>query len=295
MMQSFRWAVTSAIAAFVISILLGVISGVGSFHLILRALVFAGVFFGLGFALRFLIEGYFPDLLVMDSEGDDSGDMDFDTTGQQVNITVDSMGEYAVPELYKTPGDPKELGNIEDLISGAFSSRASRSEGIDRKKEEGYNNTAGIQSAPAGDTSDFADMSMFDKTPSAAPARPADTVFTPSLGDDTGLGGLPDLDSLATAFSSSGESKPEQGPAPAPAGAAPVEEAESLSFGDDDIFGGTPDSAPPLAMDEFVPQQAEDLEQVQTRTTGNKPQPLEGDFKPEQIAQGIRTVLSKDQ
>jgi hypothetical protein len=285
--------VTAAIAAFIISLLLGMIAGVGSLHLILRAIVFSCIFFGLGFALRFVIEGYFPDLLVTGEQTDDTEDVDFDQEGEgdsRVNITVDSMGEYAVPELYKTPGDPKELGNIEDLISGNFRARSSRSEGVDRNKEEEYNVAGGFQNAPVQESSDFSDLSVFDKSPAGAGA--GDTVFTPSFGDDTGLGGLPDLDALATAFSSSGEPRP----APPPAREAPVSEGEALSFGDDDVFGGVnvPDGAS-ASMDEFVPQQSGDLEQVKTHTTGNKAQPLQGDFKPEQIAQGIRTVLSKDQ
>jgi hypothetical protein len=298
-MYTFKWAATAAIAAFIISLLLGIISGVGTLHLFLRAIVFSVIFFALGFALRFVIESYFPDLLVVGEPIDETEDVDFDQGDgdgdSRVNITVDSMGEYAVPELYKTPGDPKELGNIEDLISGNFRTRSSRTEGVDRTKEEEYNDTGGIQNAPARESPDFADLSVFDKTP--AETGPVDTVFTPSFGDETGLGGLPDLDALASAFSSSGE----PGPAPMPA-QPPVSEGEALSFGDDDVFSGggalTAGAAggePDLSMDEFVPQQTGELEQVKTRTTGNKAQPLQGDFKPEQIAQGIRTVLSKDQ
>jgi hypothetical protein len=292
-MSGFRWAVTSAIAAFIVSFLLGIIAGVGPLHLFLRAVVFAGIFFGLGFVLRFVIDSYFPDLLSDGEQTDETEDVDFeqDEGDSRVNITVDSTGEYAVPELYKTPGDPKELGNIEDLISGAFRSRSSRSEGVDRNKEEGYNVAGGFTSAPVQESSDFSDLSVFDKSPAAA-APAGDTVFTPSFGDDTGLGGLPDLDVLATAFSSTGEPRP----APPPVREVPVSEGEALSFGDDDVFGGgSADVSPSSSMDEFIPQQSGELEQVKTRTTGNKAQPLQGDFKPEAIAQGIRTVLSKDQ
>jgi hypothetical protein len=287
--------VTAAIAVFIISLCLGIISGVGTLHLFLRAIVFSAMFFGLAFALRFVIDSYFPDLLVAGEQTDESDDLDFDQGegDSRVNITVDSMGEYAVPELYKTPGDPKELGNIEDLISGNFKARSSRQEGVDRTKEEEYNTGGGFQTAPAQESSDFGDLSVFDKTPAAA-GTGGDTVFTPSFGDETGLGGLPDLDALATAFSSGGEPGP-----PPPPREAPVSEGEALSFGDDDVFGGGAGSFAaedaPASADAFVPQQSEELEQVQTRTTGNKAQPLQGDFKPEQIAQGIRTVLSKDQ
>jgi hypothetical protein len=251
--------------------------------LLIRAIIFAIVFFGLGFGLRMVINSYFPELLFVQQEETEIDDT-FDQPVPQVNITIDSTGEYAVPELYKTPGDQQELGNIEDLISGHF---RSRSEGVDRKKEEGYNNT-GVESGSFRESDDFLDTAVFEKTPAEKP------VFTPSFGDDSaGLGGLPDLDALAMAFSAGGEPRP--APAPAPREWPQAKEEDTFSFGEDDVLGGIPElGSTDTIAEPFQAQRTEELEQVKTHMVGNKPQPLQGDFDPKELAQGIRTVLSKD-
>jgi hypothetical protein len=269
--SNFRWGVIGAIAAFFISICLGLLSGVSVFNVFLRALVFSAVFFGFGFGLRFIINSFFPELLF---GGDDSAVQDSFAaeTAPRISITLDSTGEYAVPELYKAPGDANELGNIEDLISGYFKPRPeepqeSRASGIDRMREAGYNVSGSSQDA-LDETMDFDDVDSpsSDKAPEERP------VFTPSFGDDSGLGGLPDLDMMAMAFSGGG------GP-PAPSG----------SFG--------PASAvPSVGADEevFQPDTMEDVPVMSSSRAGNKPQPLEGDFDPKSLAEGIRTVLNKD-
>jgi len=199
----------------------------------------------LGFSVRLLINSFLPELLAADEE---SGvQLNFGQPGSRVNITLDTAGEYAVPELYKTASDPDELGNIEDLVSGIF--KPSR-ESIDRKQEEGYNDTGGVQNTFNPDP--FQGMSAFEKAPAEKP------VFTPAFGDDSegseGLGGLPDLDAMAMAF--------------------------SPGFGGGSSYGGGASS--------------EAAEPERSRYVGSKPQPLEGDFSPKELAKGISTVLSKD-
>jgi len=241
----FRWGIVAAIFALVVSVGLGLITGVSAFHIFIRALFFTAVFFGLGFGVRFLINSIFPELLLINEESENQEI--FGQPGSRVNITLDTAGEYAVPEFYKTADDSDEVGNIEDLVSGVFKPSQ---ESIDRKREEGYNNTEGVQSFQNLDP--FQDASVFGKAPAEKPA------FTPSFGDDSeGLGGLPDLDAMSTAFSS--------------------------GFGGGSSFGGSSGSA-----------SFEEVEPAQTRNTGNKPQPLEGDFSPKELAKGISTVLSKE-
>jgi len=185
----FRWGSIAAIFALIVSVGLGLITGVSAFHIFIRALVFSAVFFGFGFALRLSINNFFPELLLDNEEFE--GLNNFAQPGSKVNITLDISGEYAVPELYKTAGNPDELGNIEDLVSGIFKPSQ---EGIDRKQEEGYNSTEGVQSVFNPDP--FQDAPVFEKASAEKPA------FTPSFGDDSeGLRGLPDLDAMATAFS----------------------------------------------------------------------------------------------
>ena len=271
-MNGFKWGITAAIAAVIVSVGLGLLSGVGVLHVFLRALIFGLVFFGFGFGLRFLINSFFPELLYIDEEL--SAQESFDQPGSRVNITLDNTGEYAVPELYKTPGDPDELGNIEDLVSGVFRPRSDSaqqrpSSGIDRNREESYNIGSADQSISDQGDMDFPDMGAFDEPrvekPGFETPKVEKPVFTPSFGDDAGVGGLPDLETFAMAFSG-GELRPSQ-PQAAAGG-----------------FGGVP---VPDVPEEFEPTQP-------ARYVASKPTPLSGDFNPKDLAKGISTVLAKD-
>jgi hypothetical protein len=234
------------------------IAGVGILYIILRALIFAVVFFALGWGLRFMITSFFPEVLYPDTES--AVESSYEQQGPRVNIVMDNTGEYAVPELYKTPGDPDELGNIEDLISGVHKSEE---EAIDRREEEGYNEQR-TQSVSEHETVSFNDM--FDDPVGLKKPDEERKSFTPSFGDESGgLGGLPDLEAMATAFSSSGETSPSGS-----GGGSP--------FGDTSFAQSFP-------------------EEIGTRPSGyvgNKPQQLKGDFNPKELAEGIRTVLSKE-
>ncbi|MCL1959572.1 MAG: hypothetical protein FWF68_08230 [Spirochaetes bacterium] len=261
-MVNLKWGLVPAIFALFVSVLLGAVSGGTISHIILRALAFAAVFFGLGIGIWFVVKSYFPELLAEDNDTElqDASEK----TGSRVNITIDSAGEFAVPELYKTSGRPDELGNIDDLISGVFKVR---SESVDRKQEERYNEER-VESVPDNENIDFQDMFQdtagFDKSLEDKP------VFTPSFVDDAGgLGGLPDLDEMAMAFSPGG-------------GSLPIVQSGG-SKGSSLGFGG-------------VSPVSNDLEEKGSSSNyvGNKPQPMKGDFDPQEIAQGIRTMLSKD-
>jgi hypothetical protein len=279
---SLKWAIISAGSAFFISIFLGIFSNVGVFHIFIRAFIFAIVFFGLGFGLRFIIDSFFPELLFSDEENE--GEKGLDQSDPRVSVTIDNTGEYAVPELYKTAGDPHELGNIEDLISGVFKPHAVTATapiGIDRKPEAGYN-IIGRQSASdiipdmgaIGFLQDQEAVGFQEKAVSeSAPVEKP--VFTPSFGGDSGLEGLPDLDMMARAFSPAyGGSPAVRVPAPEPPAPSfvPQEQAFTPSF-----LSST-----------------EEVEQVRTNYTGNKPQPLKGDFNPKELAEGLRAVLAKE-
>jgi hypothetical protein len=269
-MTNLKWGSISAICALIISIFLGAVSGVGAIHIFARALIFSAVFFGIGFGLRFVINTFFPELLF---ENEENISLEGSEIGGQVGLSLDSMGEYAVPELYNKQGNSEELGNIEDLISGVFRPRAAEEgftsgrnrsersnfdysmpggeddEGIDRNKEAGYNNLGVSQDVPF--------MESADEKPEVNKSASFQQQFTPSFGDDSGLGGLPDLDMMAMAFSSN------YTPTPASSSAMP--------------------SAYPV--EEYEPDRGQ--------YKGNKPQTLNGDFNPQSLAQGIRTILNK--
>ena len=195
-MIRFKWGLILGAAALVLSLFLGLISDVQPFFIFLRTLIFTVVFFGLGIGLSILVGIFFPELLLKDEEPSANEEQ----PGSRVNITLGNTGEYAVPEMYKSPGGSQELGNIEELISGVFKrsakgesfSAVAGSEGIDRKREDVYNS-----SGNAFKQNDF----EFMEVPSYA-SSPVKSAFTPMFGDDSaGLGGLPDLDSMAMAFS----------------------------------------------------------------------------------------------
>jgi hypothetical protein len=290
--SNFKWGLISAICALLVSILLGIVSEVGVIHIIIRALIFSAVFFGLGFGLRFILDSFFPELLTFNEETV----LSEDESDGHVSIAMDSMGEYAVPELFNKRGNSQEMGNIEDLISGVFRPHSedddfdssgnqseypkldfsmSDSKGIDQNDESGYNSLGEIGNIPfeksgsekpaVRPVTSF-EKSTDDKRPAEKPAA-FQPSFTPSFGnDDSGLGGLPDLDMMAMAFSSNYSDIP----------AAASASASHSAF-----------SAPAAhPVEEFEPDRSQ--------YKGNKPQTLQGDFNPQSLAEGIRTVLSKD-
>ena len=291
-MGNFRWAFMAAIFGAVVSLLLGLVSGVGFGLVLVRALIFGAVFFGLGFALYFVVNTYFPEILYIT---EDTGTTTNEAGDGHISIAMDSMGEYAVPELFNKQGDPNEIGNIDDLISGIFRPGEGRSEpaessqpaypnvnfsmdaeGLDLNKETSYNDTSEFGDASFGDLGDIS-SGGFNEAPAVETPPPAEKPqvfqpqFTPQIGDDDGLGGLPDLDMMAMAFTNLSDSQPSSvssAPASAPASAP------------------TPSMGPMSSADESAPDRSQ--------YKGNKAQPLQGDFQPQAIAQGIRTVLSKD-
>jgi hypothetical protein len=182
---NFRWGFLAGIAACIISFITGLIAGVGILHAFLRALLFFGVFFGLGFGLRFIISNFLPELLYDDDEQASQPENEY--SGNRINITVGSSGEYAVPNNAKS----FELGNIEDLFSGAF-----RPEAIDRDIKDEYNYQG--SGSPADDF-EFMDAGSSGSNTGEKP------LFTPSFAE-SGLSGLPDLDAMAAVFSGGGSS-----------------------------------------------------------------------------------------
>ena len=201
-MSNFKWGFLAGAVALVLSFMIGLISGVNILHVMLRALIFGVLFFGLGFGIRMFIDSFFPEILsaINDDEENDT----LASPGSRVNITLDSVKGFAMPEMYRNPEKPDEVGNIGDLVTGApehVSKKAgaametsSFGPGIDQKQEDDY--TYGVFDIPGiQDPISETDSQAVGNNSRVAP------VFTPSFGDgDAGLGGLPDLDALAGAF-----------------------------------------------------------------------------------------------
>ena len=284
-----RWGLIAAVIAFFVSILMGILFEVRVFHIFFRALIFSALFFGLGVGLRHLISNYFPEMLYTDDENNENEL--YEQSGARIAIIQDNIGEYAVPELYRTAAGSEELGNIEDLVSGAFS--PSGSKGIDRNNKTGYNNEGNekeqVETTESQNISnifpeeipfhgDSLGGSPGGDNPAVGSESAPSPIFSPSFGDSGGLEGLPDLDMMARAFS------------PGFSGSVPVFTTAQTS-------SPPPDSAPlnVSGQSSFLPK-VEDFEPAaqQSYRGGNKPQPMEGDFNPKELAEGLRAVLAKD-
>jgi len=258
-----KWGIIAGLIAAVISAALGIISGVLMSYILIRAVVFLFVFFAMGTGVRVLVNVYFPELLYPDNESD-SEDIGFDQPGSQVNITLGGTGEYAVPEMYRDSGDSGELGNIEDLISGNFKVRSAfESNTVGAAPSERERGSEGIDLRGEDDYNiggnsfdvGFPDFGS-NQEPESKPVKSEKPAFTPVLGGDSDdLETLPDLGSMATVF--------------------------STGFDTDEATA--------------MPHMGDEAETSQKQyNKGNKPQALEGDFDPQKIAEGIRTVLKKD-
>jgi len=266
-MNNFKWGLIAALGAFFVSILMGFLFGVGLFHIFIRTIIFSAVFFAVGFGLRFIINSYFPELLVND---DTSGEEYTENPGyEQASspLNMDHTGEYAVPELYKDPDGSNEMGNIEDLISGIFNRSKPSEKGIDGNTDAGYNDIGGLQDISFGIPEEIPFLEDDGHESPALETTPAKPMFTPSFGDDGGLGGLPDLDMMAKAFSSSFTPTPAPGPSTVP------------SFSS--------------IHQTNIPSSAVDVDS-RSHYKGNRPEPMKGDFNPKELAEGLRSVLSKD-
>lgn len=290
-MGNIKWGAVFGISASAISIALGIIFNVSAFYIFLRVLIFGAVFFGIGIGIRTLIERMFPELLFLNEEPgeDESAGEPPQAPGSRVNITLDNAGEYAIPEVHRGSDASNEMGNIEDLVSGKFKPASG---GIDRKREEVYNNkgadsdTSAFSSdnkirQPAAMGADFA-----PDTGSSDGAQAEKQAFTPGFSspgmdeDSAGLGGLPDLDSMAMAFSGGFGGSPSQ----------PAAQEFSAQFQPSADFS----SLDQLESAKGAGSASQGASPREAQPGKNKPMPIEGDFSPQELAMGLRTVLSKD-
>lgn len=253
-MFNIKWGVIAGGTAFVLSFLVGTLSGAHFFSVLLRGGIFMVLFFALGTGAYLVINSYLPELLISGSMGDDEGMAPpaGEQPGSRINITLGGTG--ALPEMYRNSGDSEEVGNIDDLMSGAFVPEASRNaaagQGMDQRPQDGYTNGGDTSSADyQPENGDFGGASGNRAGFEPAPVFNG-PVFTASVGEGDDLGGLPDLDAMAGAFLSGADEEP----------------AETL---------------------------AESPAPVQSRKSG-KTQSLDGDFNPKDLAAGIRTVLNKE-
>jgi hypothetical protein len=273
-----KWSAVAGCAGLILSLLVGALSGAGFPWLLVRALIFGGIFFVFGNGVWLLINNFIPELLFPDNSGDSGEEIDnsLPSPGSRVNITVedDKIPAEAspLPQMLRNLGKDDAVGDISFLFSNVMSSGSGREEasetagpeaspavpsGIDQGAGDGYNRTMEVSaSGEKTGNSGFAET----YAGSGDSGKPGDGG-TPGAQAET-LGDLPDLDAMAGSF---------LGPA--------ATEGDNTGSGEGlaDI-SSFPDEAP----------------RPPARKAGNKSQPLKGDFNPQELAAGIRTVLNND-
>jgi hypothetical protein len=169
-------------AGFVLSLLIGIISGAGLFIALLRALAFAVVFALFAGGAYWAISQFLPELL-----SPDSGDLGEEVPGSRVNISVD--------------GDTGEYGGALDPNSDSFGENVL---GLDQNSEEGYTSREETGERPPSGAS------ISIAVPSAADAD-----------GSGGVDMLPDLDAMAEAFIPAVDEGQSQGVSRPPGGNRP--------------------------------------------------------------------------
>jgi hypothetical protein len=144
---------------FVLSLAVGLLSGAGFPHVLIRAGVFGLVFFALGCVLWLMINNFVPELLSADAPAaEESADLG-ETPGSKVNITLEDP--KILPEMYQNLDHGDEVGNIGDLVSGAFKPEETAvltplpldgdGQGMDQKPQAGYTETENRGAVPLSD------------------------------------------------------------------------------------------------------------------------------------------------
>jgi hypothetical protein len=264
----------AAIAAFVFSFLIGLLTGAGMPLLIIRPLIFAVVFFALAALVYIMANRFLPEFLQgmlkqdtnehgSDEHGSDeehSGEHSSGGQGSIVNI-VDSglqgdefsynFAAAGAAPPYEDAEDSQSagMGNISDLLNnfaqdGNFTGSAGG--GLDQNDQNEYNSEGDFTRSQEQDS--FVPNTGFPRVEANAAVKNAAVNKAASIGS---MDFLPDLDSMAEVFSESG------------------------GDGESDTIGFLPPT--PAAK----------------KKRGGKEQTLP-DFDPKEIAMGIRTALSKD-
>ena len=176
--------------AFILSFLVGLISGSQFAAVLIRALIFGIVFFLLASVAYWLVTQFIPELLDRPSpEPSEINDSEVAYPGSRVDISVDSQDD---PPAVQNGGSGPEMenfggnsGNAQDNISG---------QGMDQKPEDDYNkgeegydpgssqNPAEFAAVPSGDgpgqvdvLPDMESMSGFF-TPSEEPGEESEVI-----------------------------------------------------------------------------------------------------------------------
>ncbi|MDR0448605.1 MAG: hypothetical protein LBH07_08040 [Treponema sp.] len=140
-MFNFKISGIAAGAAFIFSLLIGLVSGIGFFMLLVRALVFAVVFFALSGLVFWLVSQYIPELLTRSED-----DLGIFTSGSRVDINVEDT-----PIIGAFPRDNSEI--VDDIDGRPSHSAKVKSMPLDQDEvadyTEGEDSAGKTQNSPA--------------------------------------------------------------------------------------------------------------------------------------------------
>jgi hypothetical protein len=254
----------AAAAGFVLSLLIGVLSGGDPGVSLLRAVFFGVIFFLLAGVIWLFINRFLPELLLPPEEEPLMTGLE---TGSRVNISV---GDDDIPINAAIPSEEDsrgELGNLTDLLARQSRARDEAPDPLPLPEGAGNGEIPGIPVLDLGAEDGYSkgrvSAAPGEEKQSAAPAEESGAVFTPLpppaplqsfSGEDSGSGveSLPDLDAMAGAFMSSGEEEGEE------TAASPV-------------FGVEPKPRRP-----------------------GRAKSREDDYNPKEVASAIQTLLKRD-
>jgi hypothetical protein len=139
--------------AFVLSFLVGLISGVGFPWILIRALGFGAAFFVLAGGAYWMVTQFLPELL---DRGEEEAGLDADSPGSRVDISVsDEEGDAGSGEPSRRDGFSPEKdasAGLSDLVGGGSPSNENvdplSGNGLDQKAEDGYTREGNTAEAP---------------------------------------------------------------------------------------------------------------------------------------------------
>ncbi|MCL1815950.1 MAG: hypothetical protein FWG27_09065 [Treponema sp.] len=126
-MFNFKICGFAAGSAFVLSLIIGLLSGVGFLSVLFRAIIFAIVFFVLSCLVFWLVAQFMPELL-----SDPEDDLGFSGPGSRVDISV---GEGPIVGAF--PADNSE--KVDDIAGRPSTIAAAAASPLDQGGNEGYN------------------------------------------------------------------------------------------------------------------------------------------------------------
>jgi hypothetical protein len=139
--------------AFVLSFLVGLISGVGFPWILIRALGFGAAFFVLAGGAYWLVTQFLPELL---DRGEEEAGLDAGSPGSRVDISVtDEEGDAGSGGPFRREGFSPERDASEgltDLVGGGAPSNENvdplSGNGLDQEAEDGYTRKGNVEEGP---------------------------------------------------------------------------------------------------------------------------------------------------